>query len=70
MNMVNIMLKISMLTILLLMLTLAFNAKQARGEHANSTQKGSSRPVGSNPEPSCCEATVLATVPPLRTLID
>ncbi len=37
---------------------------QARGEHAISTQKGPSRPVGSNPEPSCCEAPVLATAPP------
>ncbi len=39
---------------------------QARGEHANSTLKGPSRPVGSNPEPSCCEVTVLATAPPCR----
>ncbi len=26
---------------------------QAQGEHADSTQKGPSQPVGSNPEPSC-----------------
>ncbi|XP_060758999.1 serine/threonine-protein kinase pim-2-like, partial [Neoarius graeffei] len=31
---------------------------QTWGEHANSTQKGPCRPLGSNPEPSCCEATV------------
>ena len=30
-----------------------------QGEHANSKQKGSSRE--SNPEPFCCEATVLIT---------
>ncbi len=34
------------------------------GKQANSTQKGPSWPLGSNPEPSCCEATGLATAPP------
>lgn len=33
------------------------------GEHAGSTHKGT-RPVASNPAPSCCEATVPTTTPP------
>src|SRR4029434_11289420 len=40
---------------------------QARGEHANSTQKGPGTTWNdqySNPGPSCCEATVLTTEPP------
>uniref|UniRef100_A0A3Q3J9P0 PHD-type domain-containing protein n=1 Tax=Monopterus albus TaxID=43700 RepID=A0A3Q3J9P0_MONAL len=37
------------------------NPPQAQGEHANSTQKGPGSTQGSNPEPSCCEATVLTT---------
>ncbi|XP_060781597.1 prolyl endopeptidase-like isoform X2 [Neoarius graeffei] len=39
---------------------------RTRGEHANSAQKGPRRPQGSNPEPSCHEATVLTTTPPCR----
>ena len=38
--------------------------KQEWREHANSTQKGPSQPVGLISEPSCCEATVLTTAPP------
>src|SRR4029434_896037 len=40
---------------------------QARGEHANSTQKGPGttwNDQDSDPGPSCCEATVLTTEPP------
>src|SRR4029434_4529933 len=40
---------------------------QARGEHANSTQKGPGttwKDQDANPGPSCCEATVLTTEPP------
>lgn len=36
---------------------------QASGEQTNSRQKGPSRPLGWNPEASCCEATVLITAP-------
>ncbi|XP_060775535.1 SLIT-ROBO Rho GTPase-activating protein 3 isoform X2 [Neoarius graeffei] len=39
---------------------------RTRGEHANSAQKGPHRPLGLNPGPSCCEATVLTTTPPCR----
>src|SRR4029434_9658526 len=40
---------------------------QARGEHANSTQKGPGttwKDRDANPGPSCCEATGLTTEPP------
>src|SRR4029434_75298 len=40
---------------------------QARGEHANSTQKGPGttwKDQDANPGPSCCEETVLTTEPP------
>lgn len=35
---------------------------RARGEHANSTHKGPSRLMDSNPGPARCEGTVLITV--------
>lgn len=35
-------------------------ASQAQGEHADYSQKGLG--LESNPQPSCCEATVLETV--------
>ncbi len=34
-----------------------------RGEHANTTQEGPSRPVDLNPEPSYCDMIVLTTAP-------
>lgn len=37
---------------------------QTQEEDTSSTQKSSNRAAGSNPEPSCCEVTVLITASP------
>ncbi|XP_060786076.1 kinetochore protein Spc25 isoform X1 [Neoarius graeffei] len=44
--------------------------RNPRRQHANPTQKGPRRALGSNPGPSCCEATVLTTIPPCCPMVN